>query len=175
MLLFCTENTNSFLLRKEVHAFLLKETVREKYVLHTLKTHPKSAQGAEFSKPQKLLIQGWICYISVMVILISHCLSQAQVQYLQSCVRGKWENSALNSLVCDKNIDLLSSILFKSPKLQFKLNTSCPITYNRHKQQPFISLEILKFPSVFCPKAYEICSASPHSMFSGNLTWTVVN
>ena len=28
--MFCKENTNPFLLRKEVHAFLLKKTVKEK-------------------------------------------------------------------------------------------------------------------------------------------------
>lgn len=116
--------------RRYMHFCLKRQQERKKNVLHTWKTHPKSAQGAEFSKLQKLLMEGWICYISVVVILISHCLSQAQVQYTQSCVRGKWENNALSSLMCDKNYTyyLLSCLNLPNCNLSSILLVPSPTT-----------------------------------------------
>lgn len=143
LLQFCKENSNTFLLGTEIYAFLLKESVRGgRKCTSSLKTWPKSAQEVEFSKLQKLLMEGWVSHSSVMIILISYCLPKAQVQYIQSHVRSKWENSTLNRLTCNKNEDLLPSILYESPKLQFKINTSCPINcYGHEEEQIFISLK----------------------------------
>lgn len=137
--------------------FSLKRQWERKNLLLRWKTYPKSTQGVDFSKLLKLMMEGWEYYVSEWLFSLVIAYPKHKFNTL-SCVRGKWENSTLNSLMSNKI--LLFSIFSESPKLQVKLSTSCPIICSGHEKQQFlISLKNLKFPQVLCSKAYQ--SVSP--------------
>lgn len=76
-----------FLLSKEVHAFLLKGTVREKKCISQIKNLPKINTRSRLLKSAEINDGRMRLLCFRMVILISHCLLQAKAQCTKLCER----------------------------------------------------------------------------------------
>lgn len=98
--------------------FSLKRQWERKNLLLRWKTYPKSTQGVDFSKLQNLMMEGWDYYVSEWLFSLVIAYPKHKFNTL-SCVRGKWENSTLNSLMSNKTqtFYFLSSLNLPNCKL----------------------------------------------------------